>query len=272
MNNNDVNKLATLFSEQVNKKMDMESDQKATLTKAAGEGPDAAKVEKPKEYEANKGKEGTSKPIEMKKKDVKTEGVTNMIKSSFDQLFSNTINEQDEMFNDTEVSGDEEIAEPGVEGDIESEISDEDVGEEVDVATRLEMILDDLTSVISAIRGETEGEEEGADDFGGDEGADDFGAEEGGSETFDSESRFGEAVSQPEPKSFSDAGGKKLMGKGNIKVKGTLGKAAAAKGNIGSFKNQPEPKNFPDTGKKLMSKSSIKVKAPGVKNGQPIVT
>lgn len=270
MNNNDVNNLARLLAEKVNKQMDMESDQKATLAKAAGEGPDAAKVEKPVEFDANKGKEGTEKPIEMKKKDVKTEGVTNMIKSTFDQLFSNTINEQDEML-DTEVGGEEEVAEPGVEGDIESEISDEDVGEEVDVATRLEMILDDLTSVISAIRGETE---EGEEDFTGgegDEGAEDFGGEEGGSETFDSsEKRFGEAVSQPEPKSFSDAGGKKLMGKGNIKVPGTAGKAAAAKGSIGSFKNQPEPKNFPDTGKKLMSKSNIKVKS-GVKPGQPAI-
>lgn len=267
MNNNDVNNLARLLAEKVNKKMDMESDQKATLAKAAGEGPDAAKVEKPVEYKANKGKEGTEKPIEMKKKDVKTEGVTNMIKSTFDQLFSNTINEQDEML-DTEV-GEEEIAEPGVEGDIESEVSDEDVGEEVDVATRLEMILDDLTSVISAIRGESE---EGEDDFTGeegDEGAEDFGGDMGDSETFDS-SQVGEAVSQPEPKSFSDAGGKKLMSKGNIKVPGTVGKAAAAKGGIGSFKNQPEPKNFPDTGKKLMSKSNIKVKS-AVKPGQPSV-
>lgn len=270
MNNDDVNNLARLLAEKVNKKMDMESDQKAVLTKAAGEGPDAAKLEKPKEYEANKGKEGTVKPIEMKKKDVKTEGVTNMIKSSFDQLFSNTINEQDEMLDDTEDFGDEEIAEPGVEGDIESEISDEDVGEEVDVATRLEMILDDLTSVISAIRGESE---EGEDDFDSEEGADDFGSEEDTDDFGGEEERgFGEAVSQPEPKSFSDASGKRLMGKGNIKVKGTLGKAASAKGSIGSFKNQPEPKNFPDTGKKLMSKSNIKVKASGIKNGQPIVT
>lgn len=270
MNNNDVNNLASLFTEKVNKVMDMESDQKATLTKAAGEGPDAAKLEKPVTYVANKSKDGTDKPVEMKKKDVKTEGVTNMIKSSFDQLFSNTINEQDEMLDDTEVSGEEGIAEPGVEGDIDSEISDEDVGEEVDVATRLEMILDDLTSVISAIRGESE---EGEDDFGSEEGSDDFGdseGEEGGSETFDSSSRFGEAVSQPEPKSFSDAGGKKMMGKGNIKVPGTVGKAAPAKGALGTFKNQPEPKNFPDTGKKLMSKSNIKVKS-GVKPGQPSV-
>lgn len=263
MNNNDINNLARLLTEKVNKKMDMESDQTATLTKGSGEGPEAVKLETPIEYGKTKDKEGSIKPIEMKKKDVKTEGVTNMIKSSFDQLFSNTINEQDEMFNDTE-EGSEGVTDLDVEGDIESEVSDEDVGEEVDVATRLEMILDDLTSVISAIRGESE---EGEDDFSGEETTDDFGAEES-----EDDFSFGEAVSQPEPKSFSDAGGKKLMGKGNIKVPGTVGKAAPAKGSIGNLKNQPEPKNLPDTGKKLMSKSNIKVKAPGIKNGQPIVT
>lgn len=268
MVNNDVKNLASLFTEQVNKKMDMEENQTATLSKAAGEGPDAVKdLETPVEYEAGKKKEtGAKKPVAMKmktKNDVKTEGVSNMIKSSFDQLFNNTINEQDEMFDDTEGFEDEDSLETGE--DIDSEISDEDVGEEVDVATRLEMILDDLTSVISAIRGESE---EGEDDFDEEgveddfDGEDDFGGED--------ERGFGEAVSQPEPKSFSDAGGKKMMGKGNIKVKGTAGKTAAAKGGLGTFKNQPEPKSFPDTGKKMASKSNIKVKS-SLKPGRPSV-
>ncbi len=264
MDNNDVKNLASLFTEKVDKKMDMEEKQTATLSKAAGEGPEAVKdLETPVEYDASKKKEtGNEKPVAMKmKNDVKTEGVSNMIKSSFDQLFSNTINEQDEMFDDTEDFGDEESLETGE--DIDSEISDEDVGEEVDVATRLEMILDDLTSVISAIRGESE---EGEEDFEDEGVEDDF----GGENDFEGQ-EFGEAVSQPEPKSFSDAGGKKMMGKGNIKVKGTAGKTAPAKGALGTFKNQPEPKSFPDTGKKMVSKSNIKVKS-SLKPGQPSVS
>jgi len=188
------------------------------------------------------------------------EGVKNMIpRSSFDELFKNTINEQDEMIDDADDMEDMDTS-----SDLDVEDNGDDVGEEVDVATRLEMIIDDLSSIVSAIRGESD--EESVEDFDDETVDDDFGGED------DIENGIGEAVSQPEPKEFGDGGGKKMMGKGNIKVGGTLNKATASKGNIGRLTNSPEPKNFPDSGKKLASKSNIKVKSPGIKQGNPIHT
>lgn len=215
----------------------------------------AAGIDKPAAGPAVNHTQSASKPI----KSVK-EGVKNMIpRSSFDELFKNTINEQDEMIDDADDMEDVDTS-----SDLDVEDNGDDVGEEVDVATRLEMIIDDLSSIVSAIRGESD--EESVEDFDDETVDDDFGGED------DIENGISEAVSQPEPKEFGDGGGKKMMGKGNIKVGGTLNKAAASKGNIGRLTNSPEPKNFPDSGKKLASKSNIKVKSPGIKQGSPIHT
>ena len=194
-------------------------------------------------------------PKNMKKDNVK-EGVNNMIpKSSFDSLFKSTINEQDEMLDD-ELEGGDDFEVDDAEGD-------EDIGEEVDVATRLEMIKDDLDSVISAIRGETE--DDVVDDFE-DDGEDDLGEGE------DIDDGLREAVSQPEPRQLSDSGGKRLMGKGSIKVRGKLSKAASGRGNIGKITNSPEPRPFTKNGKSLTGKGKIKVSASRIKTGKDIYT
>lgn len=255
--NDDIKNLATLFTEQVvvpKGKMEIGDIKNPDDESGAIAAVKAANIDELEEGPAVNHTQAKPKPI----RDFK-EGVKHMIpNSTFDALFRDTINEQEEMMDDVDLTTD--ATEEDFSGE---ETGDEDINERVDVATRLEMVIDDLSSIVSAIRGESD--DESIEDFE-DDSFDD-------SETSDDdEANLGEAVFQPEPKELGDSKGKKLAAKGNIKVGGVLNKAASAAQNIGKLTNSPEPRLFPNTGKKLMGKGNIKVKSPGIKQGNPIHT
>lgn len=255
MDRNDINSIAKLLIENVGKQ-DPFSEKKESKV-PAGEigkaelikGGPPAKMEKPEEVK-NPGDKGAKKSD--KKKDLKKENTEMLPKSTFEELYKSTINEADEMMGDEMDIG----ADAAPEADIGMgpEGSEQDTTEEVDVATRLEMIMDDLKSVIAEIRGEPEEGVEGEE-----------GGEFGGGEEMPP---VGEAVvSEPEPKELPDSGGKKLMGKGAIKAGGTI-KADGTAANHGDICEEPEPKDLGDKGKTLMAKGSMKVNAPKIKQGK----
>jgi hypothetical protein len=262
MDRNDINSLAKLLIENVGKP---EISEKKVPAGEIGEaelikGGPPAKMEKVEEVK-NPGDKGAKKAD--KKKDLKKENTEMLPKSTFEELYKSTINEADEMMGDELDVGADAAPEAG--GELGPEGSEQDTTEEVDIATRLEMIMDDLKSVIAEIRGEPEGEEgmgeEGGEGWEGGEGG--MGAEGG-----EGLPPVGEAVvSEPEPKDLPEAGGKKLMGKGQIKPSSSVKPVAAAQ-NHGEICDEPEPKDLGDKGKTLMGKGNMKVSASKIKQGK----
>jgi hypothetical protein len=219
MRKTDINNLSQLFVEKVavsKEKMDIGE------VKPIKGGP-PSDIDTPEEYEnfAN----SKSKKMNLKEDN-------NMLpKSTFDDLFKSTINEQDEMMDD-EMMEDDEF-------DLEGEDSlDTEETEEVDIGTRLEMIIDDLNTVLAEIRGDVEEE---------------VGMEEDDEFDLDDDS-MSEAKSEPEPKPHSDSGGKALMGKSN-KVPGSGHSATGGSATGGSIKHSPEPQPMSDKKGAMMGKS-----------------
>lgn len=239
MNKTDIENMYNLIYEKADKAFEMPKSSSKTGADAA-----AKDLDKVEEYKDAGTEEGTPKPMK-KQKDLKEDN--NMIRSSFDSLFKNTLNEQNDMVEDEDIFGDAEDTEDMDMG------GEEETTEEVDIATRLDMIINDLKSVVDELNGETE-EEEPSEDF--EEGMD---MEEDMEEGYDMEDdeTVEEAKSEPEPRPMANSS-QKFMGKSN-KVGGRPG-ASGGSANSGSIKNAPEPQSMGDAGgKKLMGKGSNKV-------------
>ena len=170
-------------------------------------------------------------------------------KSLFDTLYEEVMDNPSDMEQDNQ--------------DLEAldvDVSD-DMGDETEITISLPREL--AQRLHDALMGQLEGgmedemtdEEMGAEDLGADLGDEDFGDDD------EDDGAFPESVEvQPEPKPLGNKG-HKMMGKGSMKVGGTVtGKSGGkADASVKGAKVEPEPKPLGDKGKALMSKHNNKV-------------
>lgn len=176
---------------------------------------------------------------------------TNMTdKSNFDKLFEQVMGGPAGI----ESMGGETSEQEDIDA-LDIDVTDEGGAEEITITLPRDLaqqLHDALMGQLEGAEDEMSDEELGAEDLGADIDEDEFGSD-------DEDTAFPESVEvQPEPKALGDKG-KQLMGKGNMKVNGSVKPAGGKAESSATVKCEPEPKALGEKGKQLMSKGNMKV-------------